>query len=74
MIRAGVFVPVLIDIYKTKPKGHKFPGSLFKTITDYGICSIQEPKDNQSIPEIQLALYRPSGFFFKDLIQSMYLK
>lgn len=73
MIRAGVFVSVLIDIYKTKTKGHKFPGSLFKTVTEYGICSIQEPKDNQSITEIQLTLYGLSGFF-KDLIQSLYLK
>jgi len=54
-------------------KGHKFPGSLFKTITEYGICSIQEAKDNQSIPEIQLALYGLS-VFSKDLIQSLYLK
>lgn len=73
MIRAGVFVSALIDTYKTKSKGHKFPGSLFKTIKEYGIRSIQEPKDNQSIPETQLALYGLSGFF-KDLIQSLYLK
>lgn len=70
MIRAGVFVSILIYVYKTKTRCHKFSGSIVKRKTEYGICSIQQLKDNQSIPKIQLALYGFSvvvSFFFQRL-------
>lgn len=67
MTRAGVSVSVLTDIHSIKIKGHNFPHSLIRTVTEYGICPICELNDDQSTPEIQHVLYKLSCLF-KDLI------